>query len=291
MKLIPDNPDELIRRITSRPLIIYGMGYVGRLISAWCDDNNIKYIFADANVEKKRLETEKEVIAPELLMKKYPNANILIASINYFDEIETNLKRMGFEDSHILSYLAFWPKNIPWEELEESVDWNQVRERAKIFAAWIDKSADSVADYSAEKNFLKSFLPAGVMYYAPDYIRSNETMPYADFSGVDSSFQVDVSSCLAVLMSFTNPEALIQYICDSTRKSVIISYVTLEKLSEINFRRSINYVNDLTEKQLVELFAKKRFALKKKAVDPFDEVHDIYLFERQNKLLDGSNIW
>ena len=57
--------------------------------------------------------------------------------------------------------------------------------------------------------------------------------------------------------------------------------MTLEKLSDSSFRRSINYVNDFTEDQLVNMLFEKGFLLKKKAVDPFDEVHTVYLFNRK----------
>ena len=257
------------------------MGYVGNLIAEWCNLNDINYIFCDNNADKIKKETHKEVISPIQLMEKYSNANIIVASINYYDEIKTNLMQIGFDDNYILSYLLFWPKKITWKELEQNADWDAVKERAKIFAGWVEKSAKSVFDYSAEKNFLKEFLPANTIYYSPDYIHYHENMLFADFSRINYSFQADVSSCLAVLMSFENPEALIEHICNSTLKSIILSYVTIEKLSDINFRRSINYVNDFTENQLTNMFLEKGFLLKKKEVDPFDEVHTVYLFERK----------
>lgn len=281
MRLFPKNPQELIERIKSRPLVIYGMGYVGKLITEWCDLNDINYIFCDKNADKIKKETHKEVISPIQLMERYSDANIIIASINYYEEIKVNLMQIGFNDNNILSYLLFWPQKISWKELEETADWNAVKERAKIFAGWVDKSAKSVFDYSAERNFLKEFLPANTIYYAPDYINYNENMLFADVARVNQSFQAEVSSCLAVLMSFENPEELIEHICNSTSKSIILSYVTLEKLSDSNFRRSINYVNDFTENQLVNMLFEKGFLLKKKAVDPFDEVHTVYLFDRK----------
>lgn len=258
------------------------MGYAGKLIAEWCDFNEILYVFCDINADKMKKEMNKEVILPNQLIENYSKANVVIASINYYEEIKDNLIKIGFDDNNILSYLLFWSPKIEWKELEDSVDWNAVRERAKIFASWVDKSAKSVFDYSVEKNFLKEFLPANTIYYSPDYIHYHENMLVADFNKANYSFQADVSSCLAVLMSFKNPGVLVEHICNSTSKSIILSYVTLEKLSDINFRRSINYVNDFTEDQLVNLFFEKGFLLIKKAVDPFDEVHTVYLFERKS---------
>lgn len=281
MIIKPHNLEELVNFLKAKPLILYGMGYVGNIIADWCDSNDINYIFCDANADKIKRKTHKEVILPNQLIENCSNANVVIASINYYDEIKTNLLKMGFEDSQILSYILFWSPKISWRELEESVDWEAVKERAKIFAEWVEKSAKSVFDYSAEKKYLKEFLPANTIYYSPDYIQYHENTLVADISKVNYSFQADVSSCLAVLMSFENPKVLIEHICDSTLKSIIISYVTIEKLSDINFRRSINYINDFTEKQLINMFFEKDFLLKKKEIDPFDDVHTVYLFERK----------
>ncbi|MGC6172951.1 hypothetical protein [Lacrimispora sp. 38-1] len=277
----PNNPEELICFLKTRPFIIYGMGYVGKLIAEWCNLNEVTYTFCDINAYKMEKQTNQEVISPIQLMERYSDANVVIASINHYEEIKFNLMQIGFDDNNIFSYLLFWPKKISWKELEESVDWNAVKERAKIFAGWVDKSAKSVFDYSAERNFLKEFLPANTIYYAPDYINYNENMLFADVVRVNQSIQAEVSSCLAVLMSFENPEELIEHICNSTSKSIILSYVTLEKLPDTNFRRSINYVNDFTEDQLINMLFEKGFLLKKKAVDPFDEVHTVYLFDRK----------
>lgn len=280
MKVKFENMECFISKITAQPLVIYGMGYFGNFIAQWCDENKVPYVFADRNAANKQDITDQKVIPPEALKQDYPNANIVIASINYYDEIKANLQAMGYHDSCILSYLLFWPKKIPWDELEEQVDWEAVRERAKIFARWIDPSAQTVADYSAEKNFLKDLLPSDVQYYSPQYIRIHGSELFADFGHVEP-FNTDVSSCLAVLMSFENPEVLLEHICRFTRRSIIVSYVTTDKLPDINFRRSINYVNDFTERQLLAMFAEKGFFLKQKETDPFDTVHTVYLFEKK----------
>jgi len=254
------------------------MGYVGRMIAEWCSQNGITYTFCDGNAEQKRKETNQEVIAPEKLPMHYPDAMIVVASINHYHEIMELLEQLGVEDSRILSYLEFWPEHVGWDELEESADWEAVRRRAEIFAAWIDPSAGSVADYSCEKNFLRDFLPKHMCYESPEYIRFKDNVPYGEFSGIAPAFRVDVSSCLAMLMSFSNPEAVIEQMCASTEKAVIASYVPLESMPDIRLRRSINYNNDFTEQELLTLFAERGFALARKAQDPFDVVHMVYLF-------------
>lgn len=280
MKLKPKKETELIHSLSALPLVIYGMGYVGHLIADWCSRNGITYIFCDRSAAQKREETGQTVIFPKQLTEEYPESTIVVASINYQDEIRAQLTSMGINDSRILSYCDFWPEKVEWAELEESVDWENVRKRAEIFAAWIDPSAESVADYSFEKNFLRDFLQENVRYESPDYIRFRDNIPYADFSGIGPTFRPDVSSCLAMLMSFGNPEAVIDYLCAHTEKAIIASYVPVKRLSDVQVRRSINYNNDYTEQQLISAFETRGFRLSKSEQDPFDTVHTVYLFEK-----------
>jgi len=281
VKLRPKHADNLIERISATPFVIYGMGYVGNLIAEWCDQNGIGYVFCDSNAEQKRGEAGREAIVPEQLLEKYPDANIVVASINYYDEIKARLAQLGVDGSCVLSYLEFWPEHTDWEELEAAADWGSVRRRAEIFSAWIDPSAGSVADYSCEKNFLRDLLPKTVQYESPHYIRFRDNKPYGDFSELASTFRVDVSSCLAMLMSFSNPEDVIDHMCRTTEKAIVASYVPLEALPDLPFRRSINYNNDYTEQQFISMFGQRGFRLIKSGKDPFDAVHTVYLFQRQ----------
>lgn len=281
MKLILNDNHILSQKLADVPLVIYGMGYVGTLVAEWCAQNGIAYMFCDGNAEQKRRESGEAVLSPEQLAENYSNANVVVASINYYDEIRERLGRLGFEKTHILSYLDFWPAKFSWQELEDTADWENVRRRAEIFASWVDPSAKSVADYSFEKNFLKDFLPDTVRYEAPDYIRFRDNVPYADLSGIPPEFHVDVSSCLAMLMSFQEPEALIDQMCATTKKAVIASYVPLEQLPDIRFRRSIHYYSDYTEQQFISAFTAKGFQLVRIKRDPFDAVHTVYLFEKR----------
>ena len=281
MKLKPSKEFELICKLSSSPLIIYGMGYVGNLIADWCHRNGTTCVFCDRDAAQKRKETEQTVIFPEELTEAYLESAIVVASINYQDEIRSNLKKLGIADERILSYLAFWPERVDWDELEASVDWDNVHRRAEIFAAWIDPTAKLVADYSFERNFLKNFLGEDVQYLSPDYIRFQDNVPCADFSEIDPAFQADVSSCLAMLMSFRDPDMVIEYLCARTKKAIIASYVPLERMPDIQVRRSINYNSDYTELRLISAFETHGFRLTRYEQDPFDAVHTVYLFEKK----------
>lgn len=289
MKLMLNDNHVLSQKLIGVPFVIYGMGYVGRLIAEWCAQNGIAYMFCDSNAKQKRRESGEAVLFPEQLAENYSNANVVVASINYYDEIILRLKQLGIDSGRILSYLDFWPEQVDWQELEETADWDQVRQRAELFASWVDSSARSVADYSYERNFLRDFLPESVQYESPDYIRFQNNVPYGDFSGIDMPIRADVSSCLAMLMSFSNLEVVVDHICACTEKAVIASYVTLEELPDIPRRRSINYNNDYTRRQFLDLFARRGFQPVKAMKDPFDSVHTVYLFQRE-KMEGGASL-
>lgn len=278
----PQNVEELIEKIGTQPLVIYGMGYVGGLIAEWCEWNQIDYVYVDRLAEEKKNNSERQVLLPEQLMQKYPFSVVVVASINYFDEIQVCLKEMGYKDDQILSCIRFWPKKISWEELEDTADWEKVRRRAQIFASWIVPTAKTVADYGYEKNFLKEFLSEGVCYEAPNYIQIQGDALIADFDRKGAMLPSDVSFGMAILMSFLNPEEVIEHLCSQTREAIIISYVPLERLRDISLRRSIDYHNDYTEEELITAFLKRGFVLRKQQQDPFDEVNMVYLFEKKS---------
>lgn len=280
MKLNPENAKELISILSEHGLIIYGMGYVGGLIADWCDNNGITYIYADKNAVKKKQGNKIPVITPEQLENQYQNYYIVVASINYYDEIVAQLKEMNIMGNRVLSYIRFWTKKFAWNELENTVNWEEVKQRAEIFAKWIDATAVTVTDYSYEKNYLKDFLASNVVYDSPNYIQLIDNIPHANLQALSGEKLTDVSYCMAMLMSFDNPLELITYMCVTTRQSIVVSYVTLECLPNINFRRSINYNNDFSENQLLALFETHGFVLKRKGTDPFDAVNTIYLFRK-----------
>lgn len=276
-----ENSDEKSLFLSEKPLILYGMGYIGKHVAAWCDKNGVDYIFADQDAAGKKAETRKKVIFPEEISSGYPDAKIMITSINYFDEIKNYLtNELGVSEERVFSYLSIWPEKVPWEELENSVDWEQVRKRAGIFASWIDDSVRSVTDYSCERNFLKEFLREGVLYCSPEYFCLEDNVPAAHFENLEEAPQTDAASCLAMLMSFGNPDDVISYMCAHTKRLIVASYVPLEKIPDIRIRRSINYNNDMTEAQFIEKFEENGFSLVKKEPDPFDFVNVVYLFVR-----------
>lgn len=277
----PNNISELKRNIGNYPIVIYGKGFVGNIVADFCIKNQIDYLFTESGIE--RDDISKKEILPNKLNNELINSYVVIASINFYNEIYTTLtKTIGINEERIMSYLFFWPHKYDWNELENTVDWERVKQRAQIFAAWIDPSSKSVTDYSFERNFLKEFIPKDMVYISPEYFSIIDNVPVAGFRDSEKYQKTDASSCLAMLMSFRNPDDVIDHICEYTDKLIVASYVPLENMSDIRFRRSINYYNDFTEGQFLDKFSKHGFIVQRKETDPFDSVHIVYKFVKQS---------
>ena len=78
----------------------------------------------------------------------------------------------------------------------------------------------------------------------------------------------------------TTAEALMEHVVENTSRQVIVSYMTLNRFSDIGARRASGYVSDLTEQQIVNAFVSGGFVLQKRVSDPLDATDTIYLFEK-----------
>lgn len=276
-----ENPEQLKKQLVSKPLVLYGMGTIGMQIAAWCDSQHIEYIFADRSALKKQKLVEKRVITPEVLKSDYMDANIVISTNIYFDEIKTFLLTNGFHETEILSYAQFLPKKIIWEDLEDNIDWGLMRPSVELFSQWLDPEICSVVDYGAGQMYLKTFLQPDVTYYPIDYIkRFDETIVCDLNTGDFPDLQADASVFNGVLEFLTTAVDLLKYACSRTARMIIISYMTADKFPNITARRTSGYVSDLTETQIVQLLCQNGFRLSKKASDPLDSTDTIYMFEK-----------
>jgi len=280
MIIRPQNPEQLIALLRSAPLVLYGMGGAGLRIAKWCDENQIAYIFADRDAERKQKDTDKTVILPRQLKDQHSDANIVVASIIYFEEISRELLDLGIDERRILSYKLFMPENILWSDLDNNIDWDLMRFRVEMFSEWITKNIRSVADYGAGKMYLREYLASDVKYYPVDYIRRSEQTILCDLNlGEFPEIQADAAVCSGVLEFIYTAEKLLAHVCEHTNRMVILSYLGVDKFPDINGRRASAYVSDLSEKQIVDLMESKGFGLKKSVPDPVNPACMVYLFQ------------
>lgn len=281
MVIYVEDPETLRKRLTQKRLVLYGMGVLGTAISQWCDAQKIEHLFADRNAVKKQSTVRKQVIPPEVLKRDYKDANVIISTNIYYDEIKKDLLRFGFPQEQILSYRLFVPENVRWEDLEGNIDWNLMRPSVELLSKWIPETVESVADYGAGQMYLKTFLRPGVKYYPIDYIkRFPETIVCDLNTGNFPELHTDVAVLNGVLEFLMIAEELLEYVCSHTEKRIIISYMTVDKFPDQTARRVSGYISDLTESKILSQLNRGGFQLIQQEVDPLDGRDSIYLFER-----------
>lgn len=276
MIIRPKHPEQLACALKEKTLVLYGMGTVGTRIAEWCDLHGVSYYFTDKDFMKKG---KKETIPPEELMLRFPNANVVIASVVYSDEIKNNLKQLGFKQNQILSYKLFMPEEITWPDIENNIDWGIMRHRARMIFEWMEPDINSLADYGAGKMHIKDYLSSDIIYYPIDYHRRTEDTIVCDLNkGTYPDISTDVSICCGILEYMCEPERLLLNVCKKTNIQIIISYWTLDKFPNIEGRRASAYISDLTERQIINTMQSGGYGLIKKAPDPVKYDCTVYSF-------------
>lgn len=285
MIIQPENPEQLLARLRSAPLVLYGMGGAGLRIAEWCDENRIDYVFSDRDAETKGKCTSKTVVLPQCLKEQYPNANIVISSIIYYEEIAQTLLELGIDKEQIIPYKVFMPQNILWSDLDGNIDWDLMHFRVEMFSEWITEDIHSVVDYGAGKMYLQKYLAPNVRYYPVDYIRRNEQTILCDLNqGVFPDIRSDAAICSGVLEFIYTAEQLLKHVCEHTGKMIILSYLGVDNFPDIDGRRASAYVSDLSERQIIDLMASKGFKLGKKVPDPVNHACKVYMFCRRGAI-------
>lgn len=267
----PKNPEKLVKFLKSKPLILYGMGDMGKHISKWCDEHGVDYLFSDKRAIELQEKHEKNIITPQSIIDEHANANIVVASIVYNKEITEDLLQMGIEKMRIFPCALFIPDEVSWEELENNdndlLDWEHMHKRYEMISGWgwIPKDIKTVADYGAGKKYIKEYLPKTVNYYPIDYVDRGDNTVICDFNkGQFPNIFADLSTCTGVLVYIELADELISHICEHTAHTVIFSTITIEGFPDIDARRYLGICNDFTEQQIVHKFFTHKFELKDK---------------------------
>lgn len=274
-----EHPEEVLGQLRGKRLVLYGMGTLGREIGKWLEEHGFSYVYADRKAEGAGAAG---AIHPDRLALEYRDAHVIVSSNLYFREIREGLLRVGFPEERILSYELFVPKEVAWRDLEDTIDWGKMRPSVELFSSWLDPGITSLVDYGAGQMYLKKFLLAGVIYHPIDYQkRFKETIVCDLNTGTFPKIRADAAVLNGVLEFLTTAEALIRHVCKTTNMQVILSYMTVDRFSDITARRASGYVSDLSEERIWSLMKEGGFRLEKEAPDPLDGTDRIYLFERR----------
>ena len=259
--------EELIKRIQGKMLVLYGAGVLGNQIAEICDKNYVNYVFADKNAISKQGTDGRTYILPEQILEQYPDANVVIASNMYENEIMKNLREMGIEETRILTYSDFFLEDNRYKRAEDIFDWDVMDERAKKYSDWITGDVKSVADYGAGKMAIRKYLNPKVKYFPIDYKTYDDTTIVCNLNDEKKypEIQADVSICSCVLEYLNGADKLLRHVCKNTNSKLIICYPFADdNWRTIKQRRFDALVNDFTFQYIQEIVREYGFVLLEK---------------------------
>ncbi len=293
MYIRPANPDALAKLLHSKPLILYGMGETGERIAKWCKEYHLTYIQSDKRA--KELQTgsaENKIVLPERIVCDYPEANIVISSIAYMNEIYEDLLQFGVQKENILLPFSFMSDQVSLKELEVNgcVHWERLYQGCAMIAEWewIPEQIKSVVDYSAGKGMpFKKYISETTAYYPIDYMDRGQNTTICDFAKSEfPDIDAELSVCFAMSLYTTAAGQLIDNICEHTGRLSIFTSITLEGMPDVRLRRYSGIVNDFTEKQIIDRFSANYFAVRDKRYHTAgNSTMTFFLFERTGDAL------
>lgn len=101
---VDDTPEfnDLMQRLKTRPIILYGCGAGGYATADWLEEYNVEIEgYADGKRTGIFPKSGTEIISLEKVLSDYNNCNIYITSVNYKDEIKNDLLKGGIPEAQI----------------------------------------------------------------------------------------------------------------------------------------------------------------------------------------------
>ena len=282
MLIKPTDPSKVKQKMSERPVICFGIGELGRRIAEYCEENDIPIAyFTDNSPEKRNSWKQASVISPETVNAKSQKFNVLIASNIYYDEIKKQVKFLGFSEENIFSYKMFCDENITWTDLEADANWGRMRLRVKQLSEWIDERAQSVVDWGAGEEYLRTLLSPEITYTPVDYIQRTQATVLCDLNdGVFPNIYADVAVLSGLLEFLSTSQSLVAHVCKTTRQQILVSYITLDCFRDVGGRRISGYVNDFLLHEFVDLFVQNGFFLVEQKIDIAHNSDTLFLFEK-----------
>jgi hypothetical protein len=171
------------------------------------------------------------------------------------------------------------PSQEKWENIEYFDE--KWKNRIGLMASYIPKDSRSVLDIGCGQMWLKEFIPVTCEYFGIDYKYRGEGSAAYDLNKhefptgkkYDTAF---ISGCLEYI---NEPDWLIRQVSDHCN-TCVISYCITDVFSNIEERRQLTWVNDLSDNDIKNLFSKHGWSLIETTQTPTQNY--IYVFQ-QNK--------
>jgi len=169
----------MLSTLSNKPVVLYGAGEIGYSVYKYLEEHGVK---ASCICDKYKVGIFDKIgipiVNPLKLLTEYVDSNIVICSVNYFDEIQSELKKLGVSPNRIFNRQGL---NLHGMTLEAIEPYIEGYERA-FYLFSDDKSREILLNRI--KCFLLSvpmpFLSPSLQYFDPDIISLNQNEIFAD---------------------------------------------------------------------------------------------------------------
>lgn len=129
----------------------------------------------------------------------------------------------------------------------------------------------SVMDLGAGMLWLRDYLPSSILYLPVDKVARNNETTVCNFNNREfPALCADVCFVSGCLEYVNDSDWFIENMAWRTLYCVI-SYNTLDNFPNLTFRRNLHWVNDWTDKELIDLFARHGATLEQRQVETSGE--------------------
>jgi len=137
-----------------------------------------------------------------------------------------------------------------------------------------------VMDLGCGKMWLREYLHYTNIYIPVDYLKRDQNTMVCDFNNYEFPTQVVDISFISGCLEYINDHSwFVKNVCLQSNRC-IISYCILEKFPNITNRKKAHWVNNLSEKDLINLFSKNEYTLSHQIISQTE--NNIYCFDRIN---------
>lgn len=223
----------------------------------------------------------KAILSPEDLRNE-SNCFILVSEMQHYSLVFRKLLEMGFEYEKDFIWAPNWIGNEELPEVYPSRSW-EMREKCEeqmgggnydVFVdelsterAWLLSQylggEESVMDLGAGPMNIKKYLGKDCKYIPVDYVQRSEDVIVCDLNK-DSFPDIEVdciymSACLEWLLE---PKKIISQMCSHAERSIILSYITIERRGDIRYRKYLGMKNHFSALEIISMFSENHFLLK-----------------------------
>jgi hypothetical protein len=250
-------------------IAIYGSGEVGRRLLEELIDSPIKIkYFIDRGMRQDKLINGVPVIHPDDIGSICSEIDeVVVTPVYDYHNILAEIKmktelRIDSLDNIIEELLGInLSRTKHWKDFEYFDE--QWKVRIKKMSEFIEEEI-TILDLGCGEMWLKEYISENRIYFGCDYIKRDEATIICDFNKKEfPKIHVDLCFISGCLEYVEDVNWFINRVCECC-KAVVISYCTTDFHQDIHKRNSMGWANNLSSEELIQLFFKNDYIVRKK---------------------------